>query len=444
MSISVRRVISPAHLLGGCVLLALLGTLPQAAAVTLCVTPHGEFGCYRSITAAVAGASSGDVVYVGPGTYHEDVVISKPLSLVAVPNTETIIDARDRDNGIFVSGLAAAPKIGLAHVLVSGFTVRNADFEGILVANANYVTLADNHVSGNNRALDIGAGSCNGIPAFETNEGDDCGEGIHLMATWHASVVRNEVDHNAGGILVTDETGPSADNLISWNHVHDNPYDCGITMASHPPATSLISTAMLPFGVRNNTVSHNVSAHNGTEQPGAGAGIGIFAPFPGTTAAGNVVIDNDVHNNGLPGITMHNHAWAPAPAPPVNLNNNSIIGNRISGNAADTADAATSGPTGINVYSVAPIGGTVISQNVFTNESIDIAFKAPTGDLTAHFNDFSRSIGVDNLGTGSIDATENWWHCLNGPGGSGGGNCASVHGSRINAVPWLPVPFNAQ
>ena len=129
-------------------------------------------------------------------------------------------------------------------------------------------------------------------------------------------VVDNEVAYNSGGILITDETGPNQGNLISGNNVHDNPYDCGITLASHGPATSVIPTAALPYGVTDNTISNNVSTHNGYQVPGAGAGVGIFAPFPGTTDAGNVVIDNVLRNNGLPGVTMHNHAAAPAPAPP--------------------------------------------------------------------------------------------------------------------------------
>jgi parallel beta-helix repeat protein len=81
------------------------------------------------------------------------------------------------------------------------------------------------------------------MPAFETNEGDDCGEGIHLMGAAHSSVVRNEVEDNSGGVLLTDETGPNHDNLISGNSVHDNPFDCGITLASHPPATTVIPSA---------------------------------------------------------------------------------------------------------------------------------------------------------------------------------------------------------
>ncbi len=43
---------------------------------------------------------------------------------------------------------------------------------------------------------------------------------------------------------------------------------------------------------------------------------------------------------------MHNHASI-AGAPPVTFRDNSVIGNRIRANGADTADAATGGSTGI-------------------------------------------------------------------------------------------------
>jgi hypothetical protein len=184
-----------------------------------------------------------------------------------------------------------------------------------------------------------------------------------------------------------------------------------------------------------------VSSHNGRQLPGAGAGVGIFAPFPGTTATSNVVIDNDLLDNGLPGVTMHNHAAAPAPAPPINLNGNIIVGNHFSGNAADTDDAATPGATGINIYSLAPINGTVISQNVFEDEAIDIAFKAPSSQISVHFNNFDTSgIGVDNLGTGSVNATDNWWHCPAGPGRS---KCTTAAGPRVAFSPWLTSAFEA-
>ncbi len=425
--------------IAGLAVLCALGAL-GAQAATLCVNPGGKSGCKATITAALAAASTGDTVLVAPGTYKEDVVITKPIALLGSYRA-SVIDASGLSNGIFINGMSAAPKIGLTNVIVSGFTVRNANFEGILVANATDVSLTGNLVTDNNKSLDISAGACNGIPAFETNEGDDCGEGIHLMATYHVSVIDNESAYNSGGILITDETGPSQSNLISGNNVHDNPYDCGITLASHGPATSVIPTAGLPYGVSDNTISHNISAHNGYQVPGAGAGVGIFAPFPGTTDARNVVIDNVLRNNGLPGVTMHNHASAPAPAPPINMNDNVIVGNQISGNGADTEDAVTSGPTGINLFSTAPVSGTVVSQNVIDQESIDVAFNAPAGQMNVHLNNFNgRATGVDNIGAATVDATENWWNCPLGPGSTPG--CATVSGTGVTTSPWLTTPYD--
>jgi len=411
---------------------------PGMMGATLCVNSGGTGGCKTTISAAVAAASPGDTIRVASGTYKENVVITKSLSLVSWDHRKPVIDATGLSNGIFVNGMSAAPAAGVSNVLISGFEIENANFEGILVSNASDVTLLRNHVHDNDRALNISAHTCSGIPAFETNEGDDCGEGIHLMGVDHATVVRNNVGYNAGGILTSDETGPSHNNLISENNVHDNQYDCGITFASHPPATSVIPTATLPFGVSNNTISNNVSNHNGYQAPGAGAGVGIFAPFPGTTDSGNVVIHNVLTNNGQPGVTMHNHAWS-AMAPPVNLNDNVIVGNYISGNAADGGDAATPGTTGINLYSVAPVWGTIIAENVIEDEAIDIAFKAPAGQVNAHLNNFfNKGIGVDNLGSGSVDATENWWKCPNGPGAHG---CATVSGPNVQFTPWLTSPY---
>lgn len=409
-----------------------------AHAATLCVNPNGTSGCKSTITAAVSAASPGDTILIARGTYKEDVVITQSVSLIG-SDRATVIDATGLSNGIFINGTAAAPGLGVSHVTVSGITVRNANFEGIFVANASDVLLTGNLVTDNNRGLDISAGTCDNINTnIETNEQDDCGEGVHLMGTEHVSLVSNEVAYNSGGVLISDETGPNHDNLISNNNVHDNPFDCGITLASHGRATTVAPG--LPFGVTDNTVSHNVSAHNGYQVPGAGAGVGIFAPFPGTTDAGNVVIDNVLRNNGLPGVTMHNHAAAPSPAPPVNMNDNVVVGNFISGNGKDTADTPTTGPTGFNLFSQAPVSGTIVAQNVFESESIDIAFSAPAGEIDAHLNNFNaQAQGVDEIGAATVAATENWWGCPQGPGGSHA--CATVTGSGVTTSPWLKFPF---
>ncbi len=411
--------------------LALLSGCQVASAATWCVGPTGC--AYQSISAAVSGVSAGDTINVQGGVYSESVTITKPLSLIGTGNG-TIINAIGLSNGIFINGMAAAPAAGIKGVIISGLSVQNANFEGILAANASEITITNNTVTGNNRSLNITAGACPGIPAFETSEGDDCGEGIHLMAVDHSIISGNIVKNNSGGILITDETGASHDNLIWGNTVTNNPFDCGITLASHPPysATGL----MLPPGVYHNTIASNISTNNGLQLPGAGAGVGIFAPGPGNKNYGNVVINNTLTGNGLPGVTMHNHAFVPmAPAP--NLNDNMIVGNIISGNAADTEDAATPATAGINLYSVAPVTGLIVALNKISNEQIGLAVNMPSADVMTRMNDLPGPTGVDNLGSGTVNANLNYWGCTAGPGGS---NCSAAIGLVMTAV-YAVTPF---
>ncbi len=412
--------------------LAFCLTLPAAAA-TLCVSSSGGPSCYTTISAAVAAASSGDVIKVGPGTYYESITITKPLSLTT---DNAILDATGKSRGFFVNGLIAP---GLANVNISGFTVRNAMFEGILLLNTSMASVSNNTVMNNNRSLS--AGACPGLESFETNEQSDCGEGIHLMGVDHSVVTNNTITGNSGGILNSDDTGPTHDNAFSFNTVHDNPYACGITLASHPayvpPVVPTGTTIPAAYGVYHNTVYANRARANGNAN-GGGSGVGIFASSPGTMSYGNVVVANYLTENGLPGIAMHAHA------PNQILNDNMLIGNTLIDNAADTEDAYTPGPTGINIYSLMPISGNMVVGNSIQNESIDVAVHAPAIPIPSaavpavvEFNSLEGTgIGVANYGAGSrVVAPENFWSCPNGP--TIAGSCSMVSGPNVQWAPWL-------
>jgi parallel beta-helix repeat protein len=421
--------------------LALFALSQVAAGATLCVSNHPSPGCpYSTIGAAVAAAKTNDVIQVSQGVYHEDVVIGIPLSLIGATFGNTVIDATGKSNGIYVDGYDNA---GLTGVVVSGFTVQNANFEGILLTNVSDATITGNQVLHNDLSVDINTSMCPGQPAFETLEGDDCGEGIHLLGVDHSVISNNLVQNNSGGILLSDDTGATHDNLIMGNTVQNNPFDCGITLASHPLVGSNFTAAA---GVYHNTINGNTSQHNGYQVPGAGAGVGIFAPFPFSKTYGNVVVNNTLTDNGLPGVAFHAHA------PGATLSDNMIAGNQISGNGADTADTATSGPTGINVSGgdtgtvsntgipVAVITGTVIAGNVIQRETDGVATKT-SALVGAHLNSFIYvKTGVDNIDPvgGSVDATFNWWGC---PGGPTSPACASVSGINILYLPFLDTPL---
>ena len=404
-----------------------------ARATTWCVNPGGSGGCFAKIGLAVSTAKPNDIIKVASGTYKEDVVIGEPLSLVGANPRSTIIDATGLPNGIYIDGL---DNPGLSNVVVTGFTVKNAKYEGILVTNASGVTILGNMVLYNDQNLQPSIPACPGQPAFETGEEFDCGEAIHILGADHSTVANNLVANNGGGILLSDDTAQNHDNLVTGNISSDNPFDCGIVLASHAPAPG--STAA-HNGVVNNTIAGNQSIHNGYQVPGAGAGVGLFSDGSGPgLVSGNVVIQNQLLNNGIPGVAFHSHA------PGDTFANNKIISNHISGNGADTGDTVTPGPTGINVnsgFGASPISGTVISENVIDHEAYDLFINTPP-QVDAHLNSFigNSDVGVDNSSGGTLNVTENWWGCPGGPGAEG---CTTVEGTGAVFTPWLIFPIGA-
>jgi hypothetical protein len=431
----------------------LLAALPCAAsAATLCVTAGGHHGCYSTIQSAVNAAAKGDVIRVWPGTYKEDVTIGTSLSLLAFDDaSDTFIDATGLANGIFVDGL---DNKGLANLTIAGFTVENAQYEGVVVVNASDVTIRDNRIVHNDQIGPVfGSGpACNGQPAFETDESGDCGGGLHLIGVSHSIVSGNFLTQDGDGILISDDTGPSHDNLLIHNIAVDNPPECGIVLASHPPMGSAPPAYAKHYGVYHNTVAENVSDRNGITVGGSGVGLFSDGEGQGRTSQ-NVIINNELIGNGIPGVALHSHVGPAFGLPADDMNGNMIIGNYIADNGKDTDDTSTDGPTGINISSGqggTPIYGTIITGNTIVDEDEDIAADSPT-EVDAHLNNLlGGKIGVANvcaldngptstLCTGSIDATQNFWGCWAGPGS---GNCSTTSGANVIFNPWLssPVP----
>jgi parallel beta-helix repeat protein len=324
--------------------------------------------------------------------------------------------------------------------------VENALYEGIVVLNTTDATIRDNRIVNNDTVGPVfGSGpACNGQPAYETDESGDCGGGLHLIGASRAVVSGNFISGNADGILISDETAESSGNLIIRNVVIDNPLECGIVLASHPPMGSAPPHFAPHFGVDSNTVSENVVSRNGVKVGGAGAGLFSDGAGPGRVSM-NVIIRNELTGNGIPGVALHTHAGPNFGAPPDDMSRNMIIGNFIAGNGADEGDTATPGTAGININSGgggSPVWGTVISQNIIFNEEVDIAVNTPA-EVDVHLNDLlgGGKIGVANVCaldgvacTGTIDATENFWSCHAGPGGKG---CSTTSGANIVSTPWL-------
>jgi len=299
---------------------------------------------------AVDVATAGATINVGEGTYAEQVSITKQLTL---KGHDAVIDAAGQNGGI--QPLAGQGVVGYGLLVfgpgatgsvVKGFTVEHALGEGILVAATSKVLIEDNTVrlddAGFNTSLTLECQAQGNIPG-------DCGEAVHFLSVTWSRLVGNLVENNVGGILITDEIGPSAHNVIAGNVSKNNLEDCGITLPSH---NALAMTDPTQGGVYDNLVMGNVSEGNG------GAGVGMFAPFPGTASYDNRVIGNVLRNNGEAGVGIHAHA------PSQNVSGNVIVGNWISGNGIDP-DSGSGHPTGIALFSaVVPVTLTVAGNHI--------------------------------------------------------------------------------
>jgi hypothetical protein len=80
------------------------------------------------------------------------VIIGKPLSLVGAGCGRSIINAVRLPTGIYIDGI---DNPGLSKVVVTGFTIENANFEGILITNGSFITIWENEVINNNKSLDL-------------------------------------------------------------------------------------------------------------------------------------------------------------------------------------------------------------------------------------------------------------------------------------------------
>jgi hypothetical protein len=291
----------------------------------------------RTIGYAVGQAAAGDVISVGAGSYNETVTVTKRLSLVGHDATIDATGQTSPANAVVITGAAAAG------TSLSGFTVTGAGLEGIFVNKTSNITIQRNVIRDNDTY-----GPTNPLCVTQP---DDCGEALHLQTVAGSWVLDNVVRDNVGGILLTDEDGPTHGNVIARNQVLDNVKDCGITLASHHFS---LTTAAPPdvAGVYQNEVRDNTANGNGA------AGIGVFAGPPGAAAWGNTVVRNTALNNGAGGIMIHSHT------PHQNADGNVLTNNTVGGSGIDEDNPFSDATTDISIFSaVVPIPHTVVAAN---------------------------------------------------------------------------------
>jgi Right handed beta helix region len=272
----------------------------------------------ESIQTKIDAAPSGATVCVGPGTYHESLLIAKDgITLKGAGPDKTVLEPPDQPvpvcpvlqnppigdenfglNGICVADLDPQGKVlrTVNDVRVTGFTVRDFPGVGILFGGTNRAR-ADNNVAANNKSYGITAFiSTHGQFEYNTSYGSgDAGFYVGNSPNADFRIRYNTASADTWGILVRDaSTGSVTDNLL-----HDS---CsGLVFLNTGTST----------GVHNWRASHNIVAHNDnpcpaneTELPFSLTGVGILI------AGGDHIVlrENRVRKNQPGGdVSLINH-----------------------------------------------------------------------------------------------------------------------------------------
>jgi parallel beta-helix repeat protein len=196
---------------------------------------------YPSIQAAIDAAEPGDTIFVENGTYLENVVVNKKISLIGESVEKTIVDGMNNTHTIDVLA---------DDVEIANFTVTDSGtdypYSGIFLDNAQDSRVIDNNVSVNN--------------------------GIGIFVAWGSNntIVHNIASHNGQvGIRVDGHDSPA---LLENNTIEYNQLDGIFTYNAHDVI------------IQENTISNN--GQNGIALQGTSLNI---------TVRGNLIESNAWH-----------------------------------------------------------------------------------------------------------------------------------------------------
>ena len=140
---------------------------------------------YTSIQDGIDNASDGDTIFVYSGTYYENVVVDKALTLLGEEKETTIIDGNKSGDVIYISA---------DWVNISGFTIKNSgnqSSEAGIEINSNYTILSDNNFSNNQYGIYLTYSDGNNI--LKNNISNNSKYGIYLYAASDANIISNNI-----------------------------------------------------------------------------------------------------------------------------------------------------------------------------------------------------------------------------------------------------------
>ncbi len=407
----------------------------------------------RTLGYALSQAAAGDTIILEPGLYFESLnhpgtenVVGPSLSPLKIESqsgnaANTIIDAVGERNGIAVNA---------NDVTIQNLTFDDAGAEGIVVrppsseaspAHVAGETIQDDVVDDNDECVSThDMASC-----LISSPANGYGGGIHLESVTSSTVTGNTVEHNSGGILLTDELGPTDENIVNGNDTSYNAGESGIMLEgdnSEAVVTSGPDTGLprpAAAGVFDNRVNYNLSDHDG------GSGLLVAATVEGAGAYGNTLRGDAASSDGSAGVMIQSRTTAQ------DVNENAVQDDILSDDALRDGPGRSQGDSegppesanlnktaGVQVLAtLAPIYGTSVSGNTISGVFYGIWISALASSTAVSGNRISADLGGETVFHEPGPYSGYWM--ASGDGGAFAFGAAGFHGSAPGSALGAPV-----
>ena len=234
-------------------------------------------GDYKLIQEAIDDASIGDIIYVDPGLYIDNVVISKTIQLIGAGKEYTTIYGRSKGTVVTIY----EDEVKFSGFNITNYYARSNSDSGIKVYNAHYCTIENNSCNGFNNGISISSANFNIV---KNNVCIDNDLGIYIYSSKGNDIKNNICESNEDGIFISS----SNNNNTIDNNVCNQNNDDGIYLGIPWYESSSID---------NNSIVNNTCILNG------GKGIYIDGSSYGNCNY-NRIINNNCSLNEDDGIYL--------------------------------------------------------------------------------------------------------------------------------------------
>lgn len=395
-------------------------------------------GCtYSTIQSAINAASEGATISIAKGTYVENVVVDKPVTLSG-------------------SGKGTVIEPASSNPVCEGGSLCGGAASNVILVQANNVTISKLKVEGDNPALTSGvvvggkdidarngiitnhlAGTYNGLTVSKVTVADIYLRGIYASSGGtfdfnHDTVENVQAEEQSIAIFAFEGSGVMEDNKVTAAN--------DAISANWSKGTSFIGNKITKSGSGIHTDNNGGSGGSADQIKGNqvseckanGYGIFVFAPYVSATVEGNKVSGCAV---GLAAFGSQASGQGP-----------SFVENKVDGSGATVTEGQTEGAyitTDLLGFEYGDVNATLLRNSIeHFGTGVLVTQTTPTAGEEAGGQ--ATVSGTDNVikdnGTGangepgtSVNLANNWWGCKQGPSSA---KCDSATGT-VAYTPWL-------